>query len=272
VRRCLAGEEIRGVRLYHAMAIYGLSVAALGAGRYQDAYQYLRRIVDPADQVSHYGATQWVVGDLAEAAVGSGRVAESAGLLTELAAELREHPTPAVRSTVLYADAVLAGDREAPARFEAALAADPGDSPLALGRLRLAHGSWLRRHQRLREARAELHSAHETLAALGLGGFAYRAARELRAAGGASAQDGRAGLPQLTPQELQIAQLAADGLSNREIGEQLFLSHRTVGSHLYHLFPKLGITARSQLAGALGPGPGRAGEGSRQVTPASRGS
>ena len=59
---------------------------------------------------------------------------------------------------------------------------------------------------------------------------------------------------QLTPQELQIAQLAAEGLSNREIGERLYLSHRTVGSHLYRLFPKLGVTTRAQLRDALGPG------------------
>jgi DNA-binding NarL/FixJ family response regulator len=56
----------------------------------------------------------------------------------------------------------------------------------------------------------------------------------------------------LTPQELQIAQLAAEGLSNREIGERLYLSHRTVGSHLYRLFPKLGVTSRTQVRGALG--------------------
>jgi len=58
---------------------------------------------------------------------------------------------------------------------------------------------------------------------------------------------------QLTPQELQIAQLAAEGLSNREIGERLYLSHRTVGSHLYRLFPKLGVTSRTRLRDALGP-------------------
>jgi DNA-binding NarL/FixJ family response regulator len=58
---------------------------------------------------------------------------------------------------------------------------------------------------------------------------------------------------QLTAQELQIAQLAADGLSNREIGEQLFLSHRTVSTHLYRVFPKLGITSRAELNAALAP-------------------
>jgi DNA-binding NarL/FixJ family response regulator len=56
---------------------------------------------------------------------------------------------------------------------------------------------------------------------------------------------------QLTPQELQIAQMAADGLTNREIGEKLYLSHRTIGSHLYRIFPKLDITSRAQLAARL---------------------
>ena len=56
----------------------------------------------------------------------------------------------------------------------------------------------------------------------------------------------------LTPQELQIAQMAAAGLSNREIADRLFLSHRTVGAHLYRVFPKLGIVSRSELAQALG--------------------
>jgi DNA-binding NarL/FixJ family response regulator len=59
-------------------------------------------------------------------------------------------------------------------------------------------------------------------------------------------------LDELTPQELQIVQLAAQGLSNREIGDRLYLSHRTVESHLYRVFPKLGVTSRAQLAGALG--------------------
>ena len=56
---------------------------------------------------------------------------------------------------------------------------------------------------------------------------------------------------QLTAQELQIAQLAAQGLSNREIGQRLYLSHRTISTHLYRVFPKLGITSRAELAAAL---------------------
>jgi DNA-binding CsgD family transcriptional regulator len=247
----LAGQGNRDVRLFRAMAIYALSVAALGVGRYAEAYEYLRRIVDPADDFFHYGACQWVVGDLAEAAVGAGRLAESTELLTGLAADLRDHPTPAVRYTVLFADAILADEAAAPSRFQAALAADPGGGELTRARLQLAYGSWLRRRRRLREAREVLAAAQETFTQLGASGFAYRATRELRTSGGVGRRPGSQGLAQLTPQERQIAQLAAEGLSNRQIGTQLFLSHRTVGSHLYHLFPKLGITTRSQLADFL---------------------
>jgi len=90
--------------------------------------------------------------------------------------------------------------------------------------------------------------------------WAERARAELRAAGaGAGTAVAAPVWTRLSPQELQIAQLAATGLSNREIGLKLFLSHRTVGSHLYRMFPKLGITARSQLRDVLqGPQSGRA--------------
>jgi DNA-binding NarL/FixJ family response regulator len=113
----------------------------------------------------------------------------------------------------------------------------------------MAYGSWLRRNRRPREARAFIADAHDTLSRLGMASFANRAGRELRAAGGSSVR--RTAATELTPQEMQIAQMAAQGLSNRQIGEQLFLSHRTVGSHLYRIFPKLNITARGQLAQAL---------------------
>ena len=87
--------------------------------------------------------------------------------------------------------------------------------------------------------------------ALGLLRYAERARRELRASGETVRRRVPGGWSQLSPQELQIAQLAAEGLSNREIGERLYLSHRTVESHLYRLFPKLGITSRAQLRDAL---------------------
>jgi DNA-binding NarL/FixJ family response regulator len=97
-----------------------------------------------------------------------------------------------------------------------------------------------------------LREAAQSFEALGQLRFAERARRELRASGEARRRRVPEAWAQLTPQELQIAQLAAEGLSNREIGERLYLSHRTVGSHLYRLFPKLGVTSRTQLRDALG--------------------
>ena len=79
-----------------------------------------------------------------------------------------------------------------------------------------------------------------------------RARQELRASGETSRRRTPDAWDELTPQELQIAQMAAAGLTNREIGERLYLSHRTIGSHLYRIFPKLGITSRAELRDAVG--------------------
>jgi len=87
--------------------------------------------------------------------------------------------------------------------------------------------------------------------ALGVQPWADKARAELRASGERNAEPVRAPHLPLSPQELQIAQMAASGLSNREIGDRLFLSHRTVGAHLYRVFPKLGIASRSELTQAL---------------------
>jgi DNA-binding NarL/FixJ family response regulator len=115
----------------------------------------------------------------------------------------------------------------------------------------LAYGAWLRRRRRVAEARAPLRAARDAFDALGAIPWSERARQELRASGETSRPRTPEVRDQLTPQELQIAQLAAEGLSNREIGHRLYLSHRTVGSHLYRIFPKLGIAARSDLRDAL---------------------
>jgi DNA-binding NarL/FixJ family response regulator len=124
--------------------------------------------------------------------------------------------------------------------------------PFYAARAQLAYGGWLRRQHRMTDSRAPLREAAQAFEALGLLRYADRSHRELRASGEAPRRRAQEAWAQLTPQELQIAQLAAEGLSNREIGERLYLSHRTVGSHLYRLFPKLGVTSRTQLHGAFG--------------------
>lgn len=99
-----------------------------------------------------------------------------------------------------------------------------------------------------------LRAARQTFDALGVNPWSDRARQQLRATGETSRPRTLAARDWLSPQELQIAQMAAEGLSNREIGQKLYLSHRTVSSHLYRVFPKLGITSRMELPAALSAG------------------
>ena len=115
-------------------------------------------------------------------------------------------------------------------------------------RLELQFGSWLRRRKRYQEAREHLRIAEELFHRLGATAWHQRAHAELRAAGETQRAEPH---DDLTPQEHRIALLAAEGLSNRQIAERLALSPRTVGYHLYKIFPKLDITSRAQLASAL---------------------
>jgi DNA-binding CsgD family transcriptional regulator len=152
---------------------------------------------------------------------------------------------------MLYARALLADDQDAGAVFEDALARDLTSWPLARARLQLSFGEWLRRQRRSLESRGPLRAARDAFEALGVGPWAERARQELRASGESSRRRTPDKLDELTAQELQIVQMAAGGLSNREIGQRLYLSHRTVESHLYRVFPKLGVSSRAQLAGVL---------------------
>ena len=121
-----------------------------------------------------------------------------------------------------------------------------------LARAHLLYGEWLRREGRRVEAREQLRTAHELLAAIGMGAFAERARRELIATGEKVRKRGVETRDQLTPQEEQIARLASDGSTNPEIAAQLFLSARTVEWHLGKVFGKLGVSSRRELTAALG--------------------
>jgi DNA-binding NarL/FixJ family response regulator len=99
--------------------------------------------------------------------------------------------------------------------------------------------------------RAQLTAAQAVFEHLGARPWETRAADELRATGQARASAGERERDPLTPQERRIAMLAAVGLSNKQIGQRLFVSHRTVGAYLYQIFPKLGIASRAALRDAL---------------------
>jgi ATP/maltotriose-dependent transcriptional regulator MalT len=240
-----------GARFVVAIAQQARGLAALAAGRYEDAYDHLRRILDPSDHAFHPVHRRWVLVDLAEAACHYDRVAEARALVGELEAQGGRIPGCAFDVGLSYASAVLADEAEAEERFDAALAADLASWPLQRARLLLAYGSWLRRRRRPADSRLPLREARDLFDALGVAAWGNRAREELRASGETSRERTPLARDRLTSQELQIAQLAASGLTNRQIGSQLFLSHRTVGSHLYRVYPKLGITSRVNLRTAL---------------------
>ncbi|HEY2476183.1 MAG TPA: AAA family ATPase [Candidatus Cybelea sp.] len=226
-------------------------ITALSAARYDDAYRHLRRMFDPRDSAYHPMRHCYFIGDLAEAAVQSGHRDDAVALLAETETLGRRTPSPQFQLALRYARAILADDTEAPPLFKAALAGATGQSPFTMARLRLAFGTWLRRARHVKEARPLLQAAMEAFDSLGALPWSERARQELRAAGATIARRVPARQEELTAQELQIALMAAQGLTNREIGQRLYLSHRTVGSHLYRIYPKLDITSRFQLRDAL---------------------
>jgi ATP/maltotriose-dependent transcriptional regulator MalT len=145
----------------------------------------------------------------------------------------------------------LAPDDAAERLFATALSNDLSQYPFLQARTLFSYGSWLRRQRHSADSREPLRRSIELFDLLGAASWAKRARQELRATGetvGPRTPDAR---DRLSAQELQIARLAAAGLSNRDIGERLFLSHRTIGSHLYRIYPKLGITGRGQLRESL---------------------
>jgi DNA-binding CsgD family transcriptional regulator len=238
-----------------------LSLVALARGRqalaherFAEAYAHLLRIFDPNDAAYQQFVGGWVLADLADAALqGDGDRVVVDGFLRQWEAVARATGAPHLGVQLRYATAVLADEENAESLYQDAMSAGAEGWPFYVARAQLAYGAWLRRQHRMTESRAPLREAAQSFEALGLLRFAERARRELRASGEAPRRRVPEAWAQLTPQELQIAQLAAEGLSNREIGERLYLSHRTVGSHLYRLFPKLGVTSRTQLRDALDP-------------------
>jgi len=156
-----------------------------------------------------------------------------------------------LQAELAYARALAASDDTAEAHYLEALEDKLIAWPGHWARLQLWYGSWLRRQRRAADSRAPLRAARDSFEALGIPRLADRARQELRAAGETSPHREPEAWSLLTAQELQIARLAAEGLSNREIGQQLFISHRTVSYHLYQIFPKLGVHSRNQLHSVL---------------------
>jgi DNA-binding CsgD family transcriptional regulator len=228
-------------------------VAALGRGDVEEAFEQLSG-VSPAGELSVHVPDAMLIGlDLVEAAVRTGRTAEARAHL----AAMRRRPVFALRPRLALltagAEALVAPDDQADVHFQRALAIpDAGRYPFEHARVQLAYGEHLRRRRATRDCRRQLSAALLAFEHLGAGPWAGRAEQELRASGATrrSTSD-PSGSPVLTPQEQTIASLAASGLSNKQIAARLYLSPRTVGTHLYQVFPKLGITSRAALRDAL---------------------
>ena len=235
-----------------ALAQVGRILAALGDGRHVDAHESATRLFEPDDPAYHPVISTWIIGELAEAALHSDRADDARARLAAVEATTGEAPATWIALGLRHARALLATDHDQAARrFDEALSTDLDRWPFQRARLLLAHGQWLRRQRRITDSRAPLRAARDSFDALGCASWSNRARRELRASGESSRRRDPEARDRLTAQELQIAQLAAEGFTNREIGARLYLSHRTIATHLYRVFPKLGVTARSQLSAAL---------------------
>ena len=236
--------------LIAAWARRALGVAALADGNYPLAFTQLRGLFSEDDTPLHNYASYLGVADLAAAAVHADRRTEGSDVIEHALSHLHGMASPRLEQLIARARGILADPVKSEAYFGPALADPAGDQwPFERAQLRLDHAEWLRRRRRINDAKPVLTQALETFRRLRARSWAQRAEAELRACGVAvaDAPAERDALGELTPQQRQIVRLASDGLTNRQIGDRLFLSPRTVSSHLYRSYPKLGVAGRNQL-------------------------
>ncbi len=236
----------RGAGLVTAFARHARGLAAIGRGDFEEAYQHAAAISPPGVLAEHAPQALWSCMDLVEAAMRTGR---QAGAAAHVAA-LRAAGVSALSARL----DLLVRCSAAIDRFAEALAI-PGIErwPFDLARVQLAFGERLRRAREPNLARTQLAAALGAFEQLQAHPWVVRAGNELRATGQAPTpvQPRWKTFETLTVQEFEIATMAATGLTNKQIGERLYLSHRTVASHLYRIFPKLGIATRSALRDAI---------------------
>jgi DNA-binding CsgD family transcriptional regulator len=242
----------RGLRLAQAFHDVIRAEEALGRAQWVRGYALLRGVMPAEDPFVEFNLVPFLTLDFAEAAWHAGRTTEARTHVAAMqVAGCAELSTRAALVTVGAQALVAADDEQAVVLFERALA-DPDAQrwPWERARVQLAYGRRLRRGRDPRAARAPLAAAWVTFERLGAAPWVEQTAVELKATGQGAARLG----PQssaLTAQELAIADLAAAGLSNKQIAAELTLSPRTVSTHLYRIFPKLGVTSRAGLRDAM---------------------
>jgi DNA-binding CsgD family transcriptional regulator len=234
----MAVAEWTGAVLHNGIGDYAAAMAAAERALYHQEYPDIR----------YPGVANWAAAEHIEAAVRSGMSEAAAVTLRWIIEMTGASGTDWALGVEARSRALLADGEEAEGLYQEAIRRF-GRSRVRteLARAHLIYGEWLRRERRRLDAREQLRTAHQMLESMGMAAFAERARRELLATGEIARKRTAVISPELTAQEIQIARLAREGLSNPEIGTRLFISAKTVQYHLRKIFAKLHITSRSQL-------------------------
>jgi DNA-binding CsgD family transcriptional regulator len=238
-----------GLAPHNSIAHWAVGLLHLGLGRWEDAARWLEDMTSAPPGAGHRYVVLRALPDLVEAAVRADRadVAESAA--AQFAGYARQGATDWQTALAARCSALVTRDPDAKEKLlsEALAFHDRDPRPFAHARTLLLLGEHLRRERRRVEARPQLRAATETFERLGAAPWENRARAELRATGETARKREPSTLTQLTPQQLQIVRLVAEGATNKDVAAQLFLSPRTVDHHLRNVFAKLGISSRAEL-------------------------
>jgi DNA-binding CsgD family transcriptional regulator len=216
-----------------------------GLGRYEEAYVAAKRGCENPQEL---GLSLQSTVELIEASVRLGRPAHAAEAVRRISDMAQASGSDWALGTSAGVRALVSEGQVADALYREAIERlSNTEVRMETARVRLLYGEWLRRENRRVDARAQLGTAYEMLSHIGAAAFAERARRELQATGAKVRKRTAATHAALTPQEEQIARLAGDGLTNPEIGAQLFISPHTVEWHLRKVFSKLGIASRKEI-------------------------
>jgi DNA-binding CsgD family transcriptional regulator len=243
----LAHATANELVLRASMAVYALALVDLGRARWADALQRLDSLIETGSAALD-PLVAMTLPDKIEAAVRAGRPDDARDALPLFESWAAYSHAAWAQARLAACRGLLADGDGATAHYEEALRRGTGARPFDLARVRLVFGEHLRRERRRTDARVQLRAALEAFEHLRAEPWAEKARAELRASGETARKRDPSTISNLTPQEPYIARLVADGLSNKDVAAQLFLSPRTVDSHLRNVFAKLGITSRTQLA------------------------
>ncbi|WP_405135019.1 AAA family ATPase [Nocardia sp. NBC_01388] len=249
IERALALARPHRAHALIASSYWHLGFDALSNGDPETAYLRLRALAQPGHDARHPTYARLAAPDMVEAACRIGRVGEAAEYYETIRAWAIRSRADWAMSAAYTCRALLSEDERADHYFRRALAVRRTRHDLNHARTRLLYGKWLRRARRRGDAAEQLRTALESFERMGAVPWIVSAQQELDLTGRApTLTPGTGPGSVLTAQELRVARLAAQGLTNREIGVELFVSPRTVGHHLSRTFGKLGLGGRAELA------------------------